>query len=118
MSELKLKFGEVEVNLSLGLLFLGNVIERFEIKPNEIPGLIRSNPFLNVPLMIFEAAKAYSFLKKETFELTENDIFRFLESDGGVNSNQLKRFSDSYIESLVKNVPKEISKKKITKKPK
>ena len=102
-----LKFAEKELKCSLGLMFLGDLLDEVDMSLEEVGAKMQKNPFKLLPKMIHVSAKTEAELNGEDFELTLKDIVKMLEDDGGIASPQSAKFVNMWASSLSAGVPEE-----------
>ena len=104
MSKLTLKFSKKEIDFSLGLGFLGEVLEVLDISIGELGEKMVKNPFKFVPAIMFESAK---YQAGNEFEFTMPEFVEFLDNNGGIFSPAVQQFQLKLMESFTKDVPSE-----------
>ena len=102
-----LKFAEKELKCSLGLMFLGALLDDLDMSLEEVAAKMQKNPFRLMPKMIFISAQTEAELNGEEFDLTFKDVVELLEKDGGIASPQAVNFINSWTASMTENVPKD-----------
>jgi len=106
MKELKLKIGGVDYTFSLGLGFLGELLEETDLGIDDIIPKMIKNPFKWVPAMMFYSAKFTKDLNNEEFDFTTTTILEGLETEpGGINCKQSLKFMRALNKSMYNNVP-------------
>lgn len=117
---------EVKINLNnksytgfLGLGFIGEVIDKLDISYDELLSKYDKNPFKYVPLLMFHSIEFNQELKGEEIDFTKNDMFGWIDKEGGLRNKAMLDFSKAFLKFLAKDVPveeveesKEESKKK------
>lgn len=108
MNEIKLKIGGVEYNFTLGLGFLGDVLENTDLKLEDITTKILDNPFKWIPTIMFYSARSWAELEGKEFTITIKSIIESLSKENGqINCKQSHTFVKELTRSLIKNVPTE-----------
>lgn len=105
---------EVKINLNnksytgfLGLGFIGEVIDILDISYDELLSKYDKNPFKYVPLLMFHSIEFNHFLKNEEIDFTKNDMFGWIDKEGGLRNKAMLEFSTAFLKFLAKDVPKE-----------
>jgi hypothetical protein len=98
-----------------GIGFLNELIDGtgkgLEIIGNEVV----NNPASMVPKMMFYSL-AYSYKRSQKeIDFTIDDIFDWIDENGGMNNGFFNDFLVAFQESMYKDVPVDNSKKKVTK---
>ena len=100
-----LKFKTRKLDCSLGLLFLGELLDDLDMSLEDIGEKMQKNPFRLVPKMIYISAKIEAEMGGDDFDLTLKDVVGLLEEDGGLGSPQVVKFINSWTASLTDGVP-------------
>ena len=112
MNYIELEIQEKKRGFKLGLGFLGELLEVMDIDVSELQTKLGKNPFKIIPLMMFNAYKYDCERKGNTMELSQNDFIDYVE-DKGFESSEIMGFINTFTKSMVKDVPKSDSKKKV-----
>lgn len=137
MKQITLNIGGQDRVFYFGLGFLGNLLETENIEFHEIDEKIKSNPFKWMSLIMYHSL-AYGYIREnkdvvfskfdvsdwiddcEEYETIEVEIFNQETFITDKIKQQIKapvnKFFTAFRQSLVKNVPVDTSKKKVTKK--
>lgn len=100
-----LKFPKKELKCSLGLMFLGELLDAANLSIEEVGEKMQKNPFKLIPLMMFTSARVEAELKGDDFEMTQSDVIQLLESDGGIGSDNVTKFVNAFTKSMTGGVP-------------
>ena len=108
MNEIKLTIGGKAYVFTLGLGFLGELLEETNLSLDElIPKMIR-NPFKWVPVAMFQSAKYSCELEGIEIDFTAKLILEGLSNEkGGINCKQTLAFMAALNKSLTHNIPVE-----------
>jgi hypothetical protein len=113
MKSIILNIGGQERVFHFGLGFLGNLLEETNTNMVDFDEKRLANPFKWVPLMMFHSC-AWGFIREgKTVDFTIQDMINWIDE---TDLENLQKFNDGFLNSLVKNVPIDTSKKKVTKK--
>lgn len=107
MVTIKLIFNEKEYDCILGLGFLGEVQEVLNLDYNTLLEKYEKFPFKYVPLLMYHSIKFTKELDGENIDFKLKDLLGWIEDDGGLTNKQMISFSEAFIKSLTKDVPKE-----------
>ena len=102
-----LKFGDKELKCSLGLDFVGELIDDTGVGIDELGARMQTNPFKLLPRMVFISAKVEAELNGEEFTMTQREVTSLIEGDGGLGSPQCGRFMEEWTKSMTPNLPQE-----------
>jgi len=106
LTKVTLKYGETKYNLELGLGFLGEFLDATDMDLEEVGNKLTRNPFKLVPVLVFHAMKwKVEFDEGGVFEMTQKDVIKMIEKDGGLIAENTKRFLRTFTRSLTKDVP-------------
>ena len=103
----KLKFNEKEYDCILGLGFLGEVQEILNLDYNTLLEKYEKFPFKYVPLLMFHSIRWAKELEEKEIDFTLKDLLGWIEDEGGLTNKQMIKFSNAFVKSLTKDVPKE-----------
>ena len=113
MKSITLHIGGQERIFYFGLGFLGNFLEKTGIEMSEIDNKIKENPFKWIPLMMFHSC-AYGYIREnKEVDFTLQNMIEWIDD---TDVETLQKFNEAFVNSLVKNVPIDTSKKKVTRK--
>lgn len=113
MSQAPVKIKLAGVDFHLGLAFIMSVNEVFDF--NTI-GKDPSQAYKEIPLLMFHARKYACERKKIPVEFTLEDIYDFIDENGGIGGEVWNEFQLAFYNSIFQNVPiVEDDKKKVTK---
>lgn len=113
MNKINLFIGGQYRDFHFGLGFLGNLLEETNTNMVDFDEKRTSNPFKWVPLMMFHSC-AWGFIREgKTVDFTLQDMINWIDD---TDVETLQKFNEAFVNSLVKNVPIDTSKKKVTKK--
>lgn len=104
---LTLKFPGKDIKCSVGLMFLGELLDETGLSLEEAGAMIQKNPFKLIPTMIHIAARVEAELDGEEFSLTRRELVEIMEKDGGIASPQVTKFVNTWTKSLTDGVPSE-----------
>ncbi len=107
MKTIKLTFNQKELEFSLSIGFLGEILENWNVSVSEIDKKISDNPFKWFPIFLYESAKYSAEYNKREFDSTLYDYIDLIEQDGGVDSKNLVTFYKALMKSLTNHVPVE-----------
>ena len=107
MNTVKLKLNGQEFDCILGLGFLGEVQEALNLEYNVLLEKYEKFPFKYVPKLMYFAIKFTKELNGEEIEFKEKDLLGWIEDEGGLTNKEMIKFSEAFIKSLTKDVPKE-----------
>jgi len=102
-----LKFPKQELKCSLGLMFLGELLDETGLSLEEAGEQMQKNPFKLIPTMIYVSARVEAELDGKDFDLTRRQLVEIIEEDGGIGSEQITKFVEEWTKSLFKGVPTE-----------
>ena len=114
--KIKINIKSREFECSLGLGFLGELIDVLDISYDELFIKYEKNPFKYIPVMMYECIKYTLDRDGNEIDFTLADLCDWIDEDGGLKNEALITFSNKFIESISKDVPKEEIKKEGTKK--
>ena len=113
MKSITLNIGGQERVFYFGLGFLGNLLEETDTNMVDFDEKRLSNPFKWVPLMMFHSC-AWGFIREsKEVPFALQDMINWIDE---ADVETLQKFNEGFVNSLVKNVPIDTSKKKVTKK--
>lgn len=105
MNYIKLKLGGKERGAKLGLGYLKFVTESRNVSLEELFKSVEGhNAALAVPELIYSSLSYNAKRSGEGFEFSEEDVFDWIDEDGGMNSPSLKIFIEAFTSSLGVNV--------------
>jgi hypothetical protein len=102
-----LKFADKELQCSLGLMFLGELLDELDMSIEEVGDKMQKNPFRVLPKMIYTSAKVRAELSGESFEMTLGEVVEVIEKDGGIASKEVTRFVEEFVKSMNPGLPDE-----------
>ena len=102
-----LKIGDKELLCSLGLGFLGELLDSTGLSIDEVVEKLNKNPFKTVPLLIYHSAKYGAESKELTFTMSLSDIIDLIDDNGGLANPEVTRFLQTWTKSMTKDVPVE-----------
>ncbi len=105
--DIALNIGNKKLNCSLGLGFLGELLDATDMGIEEIGEKMQKNPFKLIPLMIYNSAKYAAELDGKEFDMTLRDVVQLLDANGGLGNKEVVRFIQKWTESMTKDVPDE-----------
>lgn len=104
---MKLKVLNREYNCHFGLGFLGEVIDVLDVDYGEFLAKYEKNPFKYVPLVMYQSIKYSTEMEGEKLGFEHKDLINWIDENGGLTNQEMIDFSQAFIKSLTKNVPKE-----------
>jgi len=109
MSTLKLTIDKKEYNFTLGLGFLGEVLDELDLDITQLISKYDKNPFKYVPILVYHSAKYSNELDNKEVNFTLKDIIRGIENDGALTdkNTSIIKFNEAFVRSLTKDVPVE-----------
>lgn len=103
----KLKFGGKERTFLFGMGFLGMFFENTSTTMETLEADIKSNPFKVFPELMFWSL-AYGYLRTNLKpDFNQYDVADWIDDDGGIDGENVKKFMDSLGESLNTKLPNE-----------
>ena len=113
MKSIILNIGGQDRTFHFGLGFLGNLLEETNTNMVDFDEKRLANPFKWVPLMMFHSC-AYGYIREgKEVDFTLQNMIEWIDD---TDVETLQKFNEAFVNSLVKNVPIDTSKKKVTKK--
>lgn len=113
MKSITLNIGGQDRVFHFGLGFLGNLLEETNTNMVDFDEKRLANPFKWVPLMMFHSC-AYGYIREgKEVDFTLQNMINWIDE---TDVETLQKFNEGFVNSLVKNVPVDTSKKKVTKK--
>lgn len=104
-NKLTLNFNGQEIGFHFGLGFLGKLLDDLGFSIEELEPNMKSNPFKVIPKVMF-ASYSYNFERKgEEVSLNLYPFIDLLDSDGGVDSDNVSKFLTAFTDSMTKDVP-------------
>jgi len=111
-----LTLGGHELEFSLGLGFLGEVLELTGWDIEELGVKSGKNPWKTVPLLMFVSAKYCAEVNQDRFDFSIHDFNELVDIDGGVvYCPAAVEFMHQFNKWLTKDVPKDPEPKKVPK---
>lgn len=101
-----LKINGRDLEFTFGLGFLGELLDETNLSIDEIVEQLNRNPFKMIPLLMFQSASFALKRKGEEVDFTSYDMADWLDAEGGVSNGKVKRFLDTFTESMTKDIPK------------
>lgn len=105
-----LKIGGKEIRCSLGLAFLGELLDELDMSIDDVGEKVQKNPFRMIPVMITTSHKVASELDGIDPIINLKEVVALLEEHGGIANTEVVRFLEVWTESMTKGVPKSESK--------
>lgn len=119
MNYLELEIGKQKRGLKLGLGYLKHVTNTKGITLDELFNLLKdagSEALFLIPELIFLSLEYNCKREKETPDFEQEDVFDWIDDEGGVNSTIYKTFMESLTESLGTDLGKDKPQTKVAKK--
>lgn len=115
MRQIELEIGGEKRTFYFGIGFLGELLDKEGVSVGDIDTKIASNPFKWMPLIMYYSL-AWGYVRKNEKPLF--DAFSVAEwvDELGLESTVVIDFFKAFRQSLVKDVPEQEDKKKVTKK--
>lgn len=101
---MKIKLNNREFDCSFGLGFLGELIDVLDISYDELFNRYEKNPIKYVPVIMYESVK---YALDGEIDFTKKEFMQWIDNEGGLSNKELVRFSQAFLDSIVKNVPEE-----------
>lgn len=108
--KIDLKLDKKDLTFSLGLGFLGELLEDLDCGIEGLMEGIQKNPFKYIPKLMFHS---YKYNQVRNGLESEYNLYTFtdlIDNDGGVISGNVSKFLESFTLSMTKDVPKEPNK--------
>lgn len=106
MNNIKLNIGERDLDFSLGLYFLGEVLEDLDYSNEELSKKIEKNPYKWIPFIMYKSAEFAFTRKGEQPDFTEFDFSDWIVKEpGAFGSEVVTKFFEAFKLSMTKNVP-------------
>lgn len=116
MNYVRLNLGGKERGGKLGLGFLKYFSDQEKISIQEIFGNFEGmNALFFIPKCIFYSLAYNCKRSSEDISFTEEDVFDWIDEDGGVKSKEMEKFSSAFAESLGTDLGKTEPQKEATK---
>jgi hypothetical protein len=113
MKSIILNIGDQDRIFYFGLGFLGNLLEETNTNMVDFDEKRLANPFKWIPLMMFHSC-AWGFVREnKSVDFTLQNMIEWIDD---TDVETLQKFNEAFVNSLIKNVPIDTSKKKVTKK--
>lgn len=113
MNYITLKLNEKEWGAKLGLGYLRYLDAEAGIKIEEIDDLMKgAKSLIGVPKLIYYSIKYNCKKSKVTFNFTEEDVFDWIDDDGGLASPSIVDFINAFTASLTVDLGKKTPQKK------
>ena len=103
MTKFELELNGKKLSFNIGLRFLGEYQEKYELDINELIQKIDRNPWKVIPSLMYESC----LVANRKLDFTEDDLIDWIDEDGGFSCNAFTEFLELFINSLTKNVPVE-----------
>lgn len=117
MNYIELDLGGKKRGAKLGISFLRYLDEEGGIKIGDVDGLTQgANSIIGIPTLIYHSLKFNSKRKGEVFDYSIDDIFEWIDDDGGLSNKSLKLFIENFTASLGADVGKTQPQAKVAKK--
>ena len=107
MNTIQLTINKRKVTFTLGLIFIGEMLDKYETSVEELFTKVDRNPFKWLPLTMYESAKATFDLDGKQIDFTYKEFINDIEQDGGVGGPAATEFTIAFVKSMVKDVPLE-----------
>lgn len=107
MKTIQLTIKERKITFTLGILFVGEMLEQYDLTISELLEKVDRNPFKWLPKTMYESAKTTFELDGKKIDFEYLEFVDMLESVGGVGSQEAADFTVAFIKSMVHNVPLE-----------
>lgn len=113
MNYIELDLGKKKRGAKLGIGYLRHVTESKKISLDELFKSIEGlNAVLLIPELIYLSLSYNATRKKEKFEYSLDDIFDWIDDDGGVKGDECQKFINAFTQSLGADVGKTTPQKK------
>lgn len=103
--DITLKIGNKELRCSLGLSFLGELIDVTDLSIDEIGAKITKNPFKLIPIMLYVSHRTACDLEGAEADIDLKGVISLLEKNGGISNAEVNRFLSSWTKSMTEGVP-------------
>lgn len=110
MNSITRDFGGKERVFSFGLGFLGNLFEETSFTISNIDEQLKTNPFKNIPLIIYYSLVFNYVRKGERPDFDLYDVSEWIEEKGGLQSEFITDYFINFNKSMTKDVPADNSK--------
>ncbi len=105
IQSIKLTFAGKEIEFSLGLGALGEILEKTDLSIDELKTKVERNPFKYFPILMYYSAECQCELDGKEIDFTLNDMIGFIDDSGAMASDQLSKFAVAFKDSQDRNVP-------------
>jgi hypothetical protein len=94
------------LHFPFGIGFLGECLENLGLNVQQVGEKLDNNSFKYVPVLMYESLKYDAYRKGIEIDFTYNDLIEWLDEDeNGIQ--KINQFTVAFVESLVKDVPKQ-----------
>lgn len=106
---MKLTINKKQLDFSLGLGFLGELLEQLDLGLDELLIKIDKNPFKYIPLAMYHSAKYALESEDKEVDFTKNDFTKWIDKDGALTDKNVSviKFLSEFQKSIYKDVPNE-----------
>ena len=103
--DITVRIGDADLKCSLGLAFLGELLDATDMSIEEVGEKMARNPFKLLPQMIYHSHATYMELDGKEPEYDLRGIMGLIEKDGGLSSEGVADFLSKWTKSMTKDVP-------------
>lgn len=107
MKPIKISVNGQDYAATLGLGFLGEILDVLDLDYTVLLEKYEKNPFKYVPLLMFHAIKWEADEAGEPIDFTLKEFRGWIDADGGLQNKAMLKFSEAFIQSIIKDVPQE-----------
>lgn len=107
-NNIKLNFGEKELEFFFGLSFLGYFYEKYDLDVAKMYEKLSLQPFKYIPLIMFESYKHNLERQGKKAELSELQLSDLIDENGGLHDAEgnASKFVEAFFNSLMTRLPK------------
>lgn len=104
MTKFDLQISDKIIAFHIGIGFLGEYQDKHDIDIHQLIEKLDKNPWKMIPSLMYESAL---YRSKGKLKLSYDEFLDLIDDDGGYSSKGLTGFLNNFMNSLVKDVPKE-----------
>lgn len=105
MQKINITFSGREIEFIFGTIFMGEVVEVLDADVSEIHAKMKKNPFKVIPTLMYYSAYFAAESKGQALDLSKNELIALIDNDGGLFSDNARRFIEAFTKSIVTNLP-------------
>lgn len=103
MTKFDLTINGKVISFHIGIGFLGEYQDKFDLDINSLISKIDKNPWKGIPSLMYESAL---YRAKGNLDFSYDDLLDMIDEDGGFASDAFIDFLKRFTDSLTKDVPK------------